>query len=430
MEKLKKILRTVHDFANPTDVFVAQRPLFLMSFLVGILPLNLTGREGKRRLEVTVFGFIITGMYGLVFAVCYIITLIRHNSLTGYFFQSDIANIGNTLTLCTAFMTLTVTFVSCIVRRFKLIAVYNMLAKIDGKLKELGMEIDYRSTLTFIGVAVLTFVVIYGFYLGGSFWLLISSNVFPNFTVWMTFFLPHAMTSMVAIMFMCIVKQIRHRIRCLNVILMNLCQNYINGIASKGSIDYIKSKRLVGINSNFSTTNKDILEVLDETCRLHEDLCDTCYITEQYFGIQMLTIVCIAFLVIVFNSYYVLEVALGNGQYNKNIGDKEFVVFFVYQMCMYVLAVLAIVQSSHSATAENEKCSIFVHKLLNIFSEIEVKEKLLQFSIQLLHRRVKFTAFGLFPLDRTLIFTIVGATTTYLIILVQFTLSNALKANI
>lgn len=137
----------------------------------------------------------------------------------------------------------------------------------------------------------------------------------------------------------------------------------------------------------------------------------------------MLTIVCIAFLVIVFNSYYVLEVALGEGQYNKNIGDKEFVVFFVYQMCMYVLAVLAIVQSSHSATAEvslfgcsdfdalrklfqNEKCSIFVHKLLNIFSDIEVKEKLLQFSIQLLHRGVKFTAFGLFPLDRTLIFTV------------------------
>lgn len=94
------------------------------------------------------------------------------------------------------------------------------------------------------------------------------------------------------------------------------------------------------------------MSVLDETCRLHEDLCDTCFIIEQYFGIQMLTIVSIAFLVIVFNSYYVLEVALGSGQYNKDIGNKEFVVFFVYQMCMYVLAVLGIVQSSHSATTE------------------------------------------------------------------------------
>lgn len=106
------------------------------------------------------------------------------------------------------------------------------------------------------------------------------------------------------------------------------------------------------MNSNFSSTDKDIISVLDETCRIHEDLCDTCFITEQYFAIQMLTIVSIAFLVIVFNSYYVLEVALGNGQYNKSIGDKEFVVFFVYQMCMYVLAVLGIVQSSHSATIE------------------------------------------------------------------------------
>lgn len=218
MERLKKFSQTFHHFINPTDVFVAQRPLFIMSFLVGILPMNLAGRADKRRLEVTVFGFIITGLYGLIFAVCYIVTLIRHDSLTGYFFKSDIANIGNTLTLCTAFMTLTVTFLCCIVRRFKLIAVYNMLAKIDGKLKDLGVEIDYKSTLKFVTVAVLTFVVIYGFYLGGSFWLLKSSNVFPNFTVWMTFFLPHAMTSMVAIMFTCIVKQIRHRIRCLNVV--------------------------------------------------------------------------------------------------------------------------------------------------------------------------------------------------------------------
>lgn len=219
MDKLKKVLKAfTQELLNPTDVFVAQRPLFLMSFLLGILPMNLAGKEGKRRLEVTIFGFIITGLYGCMFGACYIITLIRHESLTGYFFQSDIANIGNTLTLCTAFMTLAVTFVCSIIRRFKLIAVYNMLAKIDGKLKDLGVEIDYKSTLNFISIAILTFLVIYGFYLGGSYWLLNSSNVIPNFPVWMTFFLPHAMTSMVAIMFMCIVKQIRHRIRCLNVV--------------------------------------------------------------------------------------------------------------------------------------------------------------------------------------------------------------------
>lgn len=112
---------------------------------------------------------------------------------------------------------------------------------------------------------------------------------------------------------------------------------------------------MIGINSNFSDAKKNILDVLDEACRIHEDLCDTCFITEQYFAIQMITIVAVAFLVIVFNSYYVLEVAIGSGQYNKNIGDKEFVTFFVYQMCMYILSVLCIVQSSQSATTEVRK---------------------------------------------------------------------------
>lgn len=218
MENLKKVSEFFRDLLNPTDVYVAQRPLFLMSFLVGILPLNLAGEEGKRRLEVTICGFIITGLYGLAFAVCYIITLIRHDSLIGYFFLSDISNVGNTLTLCTAFLTLAVTFVCCIIRRFKLIAVFNMLAKIDEKFKELGAVINYKTTLKFTSCAVLTFLIIYGFYLGGSYWLLRSSKIYPNITVWVTFFLPHAMTSMVAIMFMCIVNQIRHRIRCLNVV--------------------------------------------------------------------------------------------------------------------------------------------------------------------------------------------------------------------
>lgn len=153
-------------------------------------------------------------------------------------------------------------------------------------------------------------------------------------------------------------------------ILTNLCQSYINGIAYKGSMNYIKSKRMIGMNFNFSATKKDVMTVLDETCRIHEDLSDTVYITEQYFGIQMLTIVSIAFLVIVFNSYYVIEVALGNGQYNKNIGDKEFVVFFVYQMCMYVLAVLAIVQSSHSAASEVSEFYILNRLILLIVFEI------------------------------------------------------------
>jgi gustatory receptor len=43
-----------------------------------------------------------------------------------------------------------------------------------------------------------------------------------------------------------------------------------------------------------------------------------------------------------------------------------------------------------------------------------------QFSLQLLHQKIQFTAFGFFNLDFTLLYTIVAAITTYLVILIQF----------
>lgn len=57
---------------------------------------------------------------------------------------------------------------------------------------------------------------------------------------------------------------------------------------------------------------------------------------------------------------------------------------------------------------QNEMCAIYVHKLLNVLGrhEIETKDLLSRFSMQLLHRKIKFTACGLFALDNTLIFTV------------------------
>lgn len=59
---------------------------------------------------------------------------------------------------------------------------------------------------------------------------------------------------------------------------------------------------------------------------------------------------------------------------------------------------------------KSEKCAIFVHKLLNGLTknENDSKELLTRFSIQLIHRKIKFTACGLFPLDNTLIFTVIN----------------------
>ncbi|XP_022223182.2 putative gustatory receptor 2a [Drosophila obscura] len=52
-----------------------------------------------------------------------------------------------------------------------------------------------------------------------------------------------------------------------------------------------------------------------------------------------------------------------------------------------------------------------------------------QFSLQLLHQKLYFSAAGFFNVDNTLLYTIVGATTTYLIILIQFHMSESSMSN-
>ncbi|XP_011180394.1 putative gustatory receptor 28a [Zeugodacus cucurbitae] len=97
-----------------------------------------------------------------------------------------------------------------------------------------------------------------------------------------------------------------------------------------------------------------------------------------------------------------------------------FFAFFITQMLWYVVIILLIVEGSSKTIRESNKTAAIVHKMLNISDESAVHDRLLRLSLQLSHRRVAFTAAGLFNLNRTLIFTICGAATCYLIILIQF----------
>ncbi|KAJ9599792.1 hypothetical protein L9F63_026359, partial [Diploptera punctata] len=64
-----------------------------------------------------------------------------------------------------------------------------------------------------------------------------------------------------------------------------------------------------------------------------------------------------------------------------------------------------------------------VHRLLCKTQDVEIREELELFSLQISHQKIRFTACGFFPLDFTLLYSIIGAVTTYVVILVQFEMS-------
>ncbi|KAG6799153.1 gustatory receptor 28b [Apis mellifera caucasica] len=93
---------------------------------------------------------------------------------------------------------------------------------------------------------------------------------------------------------------------------------------------------------------------------------------------------------------------------------------------MLPLSLLALLTSKvTNVINEIEKTGCIIHVLLNCTIDRETKIELEQFSLQLLHQKVKFTANGYFTLDNTLFQSMINTVTTYMVILFQFQMETS-----
>ncbi|XP_062542153.1 putative gustatory receptor 28a [Armigeres subalbatus] len=75
----------------------------------------------------------------------------------------------------------------------------------------------------------------------------------------------------------------------------------------------------------------------------------------------------------------------------------------------------------------SKKTSEILHRYNSLHIDAELKQTVEIFLIQLMHHPIKFTAFGMFTLDYSILFSIITSTTSYLIILIQFELADNCK---
>ncbi|KAL0107950.1 hypothetical protein PUN28_014895 [Cardiocondyla obscurior] len=71
------------------------------------------------------------------------------------------------------------------------------------------------------------------------------------------------------------------------------------------------------------------------------------------------------------------------------------------------------------------KTGSMLHNLLSYAIGKETKSELKQFSLQLLHRKIQFTANGYFVLDNSFLHSLIGTVVTYLVILIQFQMGSS-----
>ncbi|XP_058824472.1 uncharacterized protein LOC131685071 isoform X2 [Topomyia yanbarensis] len=161
---------------------------------------------------------------------------------------------------------------------------------------------------------------------------------------------------------------------------------------------------------------KEQLAVLKQIKILHDKLNDVVELVNYCFSVQITFCVGLCF---------VIGVVCSFGLFRAFIYRNELfymgVLNFIWYM-YYLFFVLFFIAVGSKITREGKRIGVLVHKAINCSTSSAVINELNIFSQQLLHRSPVITC-GLFVYDWTLLYTMIGATATYLIILIQFDVS-------
>lgn len=222
MYRWQNCLKSLKGYFNPTDIYMMLRPLIFVCTFSGVASIRLSCKSQQKRLEVLALGLITTIMYISVFAICFIFTIYDKENFVRYIFRSDVSRIAGVIQLCISFFSMTINYTCSFVQRFKLIHIIEALAKIDERFMALGIRPDYKKSFNFIiGILVIN-VLSYVVYVFGSFGVIAAAehqtdqDKLPGFSVWISYFLPHFVVSIVVIIFASIIRQIRNRLAYIN----------------------------------------------------------------------------------------------------------------------------------------------------------------------------------------------------------------------
>ncbi|XP_017019619.1 putative gustatory receptor 28b isoform X1 [Drosophila kikkawai] len=415
--------RRFKKFVSAKQLYECLRPLFHVTYMHGLTSFYLScdSKTGRRSIKRTVFGYLNGLMHIGLYTVCYSLTIYNNcESVASYFFRSRITYFGDMMQIVSGFIGVTVIYLTAIIPNHRLERCLQKFHTMDVQLQTMGIKIMYSKVLRFSYMILISMFLVHFMFTCGTFSVLYSSLVKPTMALHFTFLIQHTVIAISITVFTCFTYLVEMRLVMVNKVLKNLAHQW-DSRSIKAVTQKQRSLQCLDSFSMYTIVTKDPAEIIQESMEIHHLICEAAATANKYFTYQLLTIISIAFLIIVFDAYYVLETLLGKSKRESKFKTVEFVTFFSCQMILYLIAIVSIVEGSNRAIKKSEKTGGIVHSLLNKTKSAEVKEKLQQFSMQLMHLKINFTAAGLFNIDRTLYFTISGALTTYLIILLQFT---------
>ncbi|XP_012063692.1 PREDICTED: uncharacterized protein LOC105627022 [Atta cephalotes] len=149
----------------------------------------------------------------------------------------------------------------------------------------------------------------------------------------------------------------------------------------------------------------------------HLMISDTVQMLNMIFSLHLLATIALSFKQIIFYMYSnVIQWQNGKILLNQDEIDNA---YFISLLIYFFTRLTLIVWACETGKNEAIKIGTIIHDVLNGINDVQIKDELNLFSLQILHCDNTFSAKGL-TVDATLLTAIVNSTSTYLLILIQF----------
>ena len=428
-------------------------PLYYVSKVMGLAPFSYSNKVSVHtKQKKSTKGLLSPNVLWSIFVLLIHLTGFIVNMLWSILYEyrkfslSDI--VPDLLTFLTLYSTSFVSVIGAVFNRRKMENLMMNLTAIDQILLHENCNRVYRKTRRILLLELsLIFTLLSGFY----FYNIYKRVEGITAIILSFFFLAHISNGIMVIQYINIMQLLRHRFRNLNQQLAKCCDskprisyhNLIQIRRGKNRLN-IRTTQTASTANNLTdipTTQNYILPDIsvpmsdaepDEVSRIHtlrqtySDLYDITGSINGLYGYHITLELACDFFSFVYNLYIVLDDLLNvnnTGEGNPG-GEGSTMLMVVPDLCwliVIVFRILSITASCFAAGEEARRTESVVHKLLLRQTLLrDTSKELKLFSKQLQGNKVEFSAGGFFPVNLSLAYSMVGAATTYIIILFQF----------
>ncbi|KAK4882102.1 hypothetical protein RN001_005421 [Aquatica leii] len=385
--KLKNVFRFKRSsVTRKKDLYDAMLPIFVLSKILGLAPFRL---DCKARRLIPHCGPMIAIRFFLIIGVmCYVAVLVYDPKAS-----INIGWLALRFELCLGATITSVVLTLAVTNQKMLITAVENIIKIDKEMSKIGINITYVNAQRFCYFQILGISCVFSTKLILQ---AFSARKYYKF-VYNVFNVVDYMNTIMLFQYVDILLLLRQRYIWLNREIKKMSQkpyvwNFMK--TDKELYSIIHLSNYTNEESSFASAKM----LIKRWGKLHGELSTTARLINRVYAFQLLCTICARFIMVttqLINVYKSIQ--------NPNQSDTNTI--------------------SDNTAAKARDTGIYLHTLWD-FNHF-IKDEINFLSLQILHQNVHFTAAGFFTLDYALIHSIVGAVTTYLIIIIQFDVSRA-----